>query len=110
MNAYIDSRSGARQTPTHFSCGEAEPQVGVILFSGPRFVHVATHHIKEFPYQASLRPVPTKPVVHPATVPPGLHETRSAEAAQMPRNLVLRHAERIHELADTELLLTQQPQ
>ena len=110
MNARTDSRGGARQTPTRFSCREAEPQVGIILFPEPRFVHVATHHLKEFPHQASLCPAPAQAVVHPPTVPPRLDQTDSAEAAQVPRNLVLWHTERIHELADAELLLAQQPQ
>ena len=100
MNAYTDSRGGGRQTPTRFSYREAEPQVGVILFPEPRFVHVATHHVKEFPYQASLRPAPVQAVVHPPTVPPRLDQTDSAEAAQVPRDLVLRHPQSVHQLAD----------
>ena len=110
MTVYTDSRGGVRQTPTRFPYREAKPQVGVILFPEPRLVHAAAHHIKEFPCQASLRPPPAQAVVHPPTVPPRFDQTDSAETAEVPRDFVLRHAERIHELADAQFPPTEKPE
>ena len=110
MTVYTDSRGGVRQTPTRFPYREADPQVGVILFPEPRFVHAAAHHIKEFPYQASLRPAPAQAVVHPPTIPPRFNQTDSAETAEVSRDLILRHPQSVHQLADAQFPPTEKPE
>jgi hypothetical protein len=100
-------RVAPRQTPTGFPGRETTLQAGVVLFPERRLVHVATQHLKQILQEASLDPTPTEAVVHPPAIPPRLDETDRAEAAQVPRDLVLRHAKRIDELADAELLPTQ---
>ena len=107
MTADTDSRGGARQTPPALSRREAEPQVGVVSLHERRFVEVREQHREQIPHERSACTTLTEAVVHPPTIPPRLNQTDGAKAAQMPRDLVLRHAKRIHKLADAELLPAQ---
>ena len=100
----------ARQTPPDLSSREPTPQTGVVSFAEWCLVHVAAHHCEQILHQARLRATAPETVVHPPAVPPRLDEADGAETAQVPGDLVLRHAERIHKLADAQFLLTQQPQ
>ena len=50
------------------------------------------------------------PVVHPLSFAPRRHDARAAQIGQMPRNLRLRAAENLHEVADADLLIAHEIQ
>jgi len=93
-----------REAPTDLSCREAAAQTEIVLLSERCPVHVAAQHVQQPLREVCLRPTPAKAVVHPPAIPPYLHQPDRAQSSQVPGDLVLRHAQGIHQLADAEFL------
>ena len=106
----VTQKSGGapRQAPTSPPCRKPPVQPEVVLPADRGLVHVAAQDVQQLLREARLAPTLAQAVVHPPAIPARLDKPDSAEPPEMPGDLVLRHPEGIHQLADAQLLAAQE--
>jgi hypothetical protein len=85
-------------------------QPEVVLLADSRLVQVTAHDLQQILREARLASLLIQAVVHPSAISPCLYQPNCAEFPEMPRDLVLRHAQGIHQLAHAEFPSPQQPE
>ena len=88
--------------------GEPLSETHIVAAGLWKTVQAPSKHHQELPVPCARPEIASDPIMHPSSLAPCLDQPSRTQPSQVARHLVLRHAERVHQFADAQLLAAQE--